>query len=66
MRKSNVIAGLSAVIIGFGGLYLLVSYQAPAILQWYCQRQVDNNLETTVDSCIESHESLFPLRNFEQ
>ncbi len=66
MRKKNVIVGLSTAALAFGVLYLFISYEAPEMLQAYCQRQVDNNIETSVDSCIESHESLFPLRNFSQ
>jgi hypothetical protein len=61
MRRHSFIIGSLTALMAFGGLYLLVSYKAPQIIRWYCQRQVDNNIEISVDSCIETHKNIFGL-----
>ena len=59
MRTHSFFIGSLTAVIAFGILYLILCQNGPKILEIYCQKQVDNNMEISVDSCIEAHKNLF-------
>ncbi len=59
MRIKYRFFALFVSVIAFSGAYILICQNSPAILRAYCQKQVDNNIEISVDSCIEAHKGLF-------